>query len=193
VPVGLTRFHTGGCVPPTQEVLKSVLERVTGWQVHLRDRLGVAFAYLSDEWYLGLGQDVPPSITYDGLDLAENGVGLVRRFLDIHVRSLRATLSGLTRSVLVTGTLFAPVLRRAVGDLPRTAIVPVTNRFFGETITVAGLLLARDVIKQLPALDPESVVLLPTVMFGGPGGQSLDGMTPEDVAATLDRRVLVPE
>ncbi|MCK4317098.1 MAG: DUF512 domain-containing protein, partial [Anaerolineae bacterium] len=82
VPVGLTRYHRGGCRLHTDAEMQVVLEQATGWQARLQERLGVYFAYLSDEWYLRLGEEVPPTAAYDGLDLTENGVGLVRRFLE---------------------------------------------------------------------------------------------------------------
>jgi putative radical SAM enzyme (TIGR03279 family) len=83
VPVGLTRFHRAGCRVHTDAEMRLVFKQVTAWQARLRERLGVGFVYLSDEWYLRLGEAVPESCAYDGLDLTENGVGLVRRFLEI--------------------------------------------------------------------------------------------------------------
>jgi NifB/MoaA-like Fe-S oxidoreductase len=91
---------------------------------------------------------------------------------------------------LVTGTLFTPLLRSLVADSP-AEVIPVVNRFFGETVTVAGLLTAQDVIEQLRARRLNAMVVLPAAMFGGPEGQSLDEMWPEDVAAALDRPVKV--
>jgi NifB/MoaA-like Fe-S oxidoreductase len=69
----------------------------------------------------------------------------------------------------------------------------VSNRFFGESVTVAGLLTAHDVIEQLEGGDADGVVVLPAVMFGGPKGQSLDEMWPGDVEQALGRPVVVGE
>ncbi len=190
VPVGLTRFHRGDCRPPTDEEAHAVWEQATGWQGRLREQLGVNFAYLADEWYLRLVQSAPPAKHYDGLDLTENGVGLVRRFLDnLKLATLNLELS---KPTLATGTLFAPILRSAIG--PSADVAPVVNRFFGSTVTVAGLLTGRDVIAQLSeraASDAGETVVLPVAMFGGPEGQSLDGMRPRDVAEALGRRVVL--
>jgi putative radical SAM enzyme (TIGR03279 family) len=180
VPVGLTRFHRGRCRVHTDAEMRLVFKQVTAWQARLRERLGVNFAHLSDEWYLRLGEDVPETGAYDGLDLTENGVGLVRRFLDTY----RAKLVGHT---LVTGTLFAPVLHSATN----ADVVPITNHFFGETVTVAGLLTGQDVIAQLQGRELGDVVVLPATMFGGPEGQSLDGMWPQEIGETLGREVVV--
>jgi putative radical SAM enzyme (TIGR03279 family) len=183
VPVGLTRYHRGECRVHTLEEARAIFEQVTGWQARLRERFGAHVAYLSDEWYLRLGEDVPPLPAYDGLDLTENGVGLARRFLE-------SDASGSTHHAprtLVTGTLFAPLLRSATD----ADVIPVVNHFFGETVTVAGLLTAQDVIAELQGRELGQRVALPPTMFGGPEERSLDGMLPEDVAQALGRPVVV--
>ncbi|MGD1992952.1 MAG: DUF512 domain-containing protein [Anaerolineae bacterium] len=187
VPVGLTRYHRGGCRVHTLAEMRAVFDQVTAWQQQLQPELGARFAYLSDEWYLRLEEPVPPAAAYDSLDLTENGVGLVRRFLDSDGIPEIVWESSAT---LVTGTLFAPILSREVAGRPNVEVVPVANHFFGKTVTVAGLLTAGDVIDQLEARPLADLVVLPAAMFGGPEGQSLDEMRPEDVAEALDRAVL---
>jgi NifB/MoaA-like Fe-S oxidoreductase len=194
VPVGLTRFHRGECRIHTDDEMRAILDQMTGWQERLYPELNARFVYLSDEWYLGLGEEVPPREAYDGLDLTENGVGLTRRFLDRHagISDLKPPTSGIT---LVTGTLFAPVLRRVAerrfGNHPYMRVVPVVNRFFGETVRVAGLLTGEDVVAQLGGHDPGETVVLPPAMFAGPEGQSLDGKTPPDIAQALSCDVVM--
>ncbi|MDY6874670.1 MAG: DUF512 domain-containing protein [Chloroflexota bacterium] len=191
VPVGLTRYHRGGCRVHTDAETRVVLENVTGWQARLREQLGVNFAYLSDEWYLRLGQPIPEADHYDGLDLTENGVGLVRRFLEVGDWRLPLPISNLQSLTLVTGTLFAPVLRHVTTEFANVEVVPVVNRFFGQTVTVAGLLTGRDVVAQLRERDLGDVVMLPPAMFGGPEGQSLDEIWPQEVGEALGREVVV--
>ncbi|RLC72659.1 MAG: hypothetical protein DRJ03_07040 [Chloroflexi bacterium] len=184
VPVGLTKYHRGGCRAHTLDEARAVFERVVGWQTRLRERLGVNFAYLSDEWYLRLGENVPPLAAYDGLDLTENGVGLVRQFLS------EPLIPNHESQTLVTGTLFAPLLRQATAHFAEAEVVPVVNHFFGETVTVAGLLTGRDVVAQLQERDLGDVVALPAAMFGGPEGQSLDEMWPQEIGEALGRNVV---
>jgi putative radical SAM enzyme (TIGR03279 family) len=186
VPVGLTRFHRGGCRVQTDGEVRAVLDQITARQERLRRRLGAGFAYLSDEWYLRLGEEVPPARAYDGLDLVENGVGLVRRFFEAGCPIPHAG-----RLTMVTGTLFAPLLRRATAHLAGVEVLAVSNRFFGETVTVAGLLTAQDVVEQLGGRVAGGVVALPPPMFGGPDGQSLDGWLPQEVAEALECEVVV--
>jgi putative radical SAM enzyme (TIGR03279 family) len=190
VPVGLTRLHRGDCRLHTDAEVRLILKQATAWQTRLRGKLGVGFVYLSDEWYLRLGEEVPELEAYDRLDLTENGVGLVRRFLEdwrLKTEDWLASVSGLQSLTIVTGTLFAPVM----GSLTDVDVVPVVNRFFGETVTVAGLLTGQDVIAQLRGRELGEVVVLPAAMFGGPEGQTLDGMWPQEIEEALGRRVVL--
>jgi putative radical SAM enzyme (TIGR03279 family) len=183
VPVGLTRFHRGDCRVHTDAEMRLVFKQVTAWQAQLRQRLGVNFVHLSDEWYLRLGEGVPEVDAYDGLDLTENGVGLVRRFLE----GWRLEVGAGQSPTLVTGTLFAPVLRSVTG----AGVISIRNDFFGETVTVAGLLTGQDVIDQLREQELSQVVVLPAAMFGGPDGQTLDGMLPQQIGEALGRTVVI--
>jgi len=128
---------------------------------------------------------VPEVDAYDGLDLTENGVGLARRFLEIGHWRLKQAISNLGSPTLVTGALFATILR-AVTDAD---VVSITNRFFGETVTVAGLLTGQDVIAQLRERELGDVVVLPATMFGGPDGQTLDGMWPQEIGEALGKEI----
>lgn len=197
VPVGLTRYHRGGCRPYTPQEMRRVWEQVTAWQRRLGQQLGVRFAYLSDEWYLRLGEKIPPRAAYDGLDLTENGVGLVRALLD-RWQEVERTLVALRgpSQTWVTGTLMAPLLEAlAAKFIARTSIfaevVPVPNRRFGETVTVAGLLTGQEVVAHLRERPLREIVVLPGAMFCGPEGQSLDEMQPEDLARALERPVFL--
>ncbi len=197
VPVGLTRYHRGGGRVPTDAEARAVYEQVTDWQTRLRERLGVGFVHLADEWYLRLGRPVPSVAAYDGLDLTENGVGLVSRFRPSAIRRACSRRSAPLPSActVVTGTLFAPWLTQAIAGLDGAGgveVVPVVNRFFGETVTVAGLLTGRDVAAQLTERGGDMPVVLPPAMFGGPEGQTLDEMLPDDIAQLLGRAVIVP-
>ena len=140
-----------------------------------------------------MAEPVPSRAEYDGLDLTENGVGLVRRFLESASWHSRWSISEERSLTLVTGMLFAPSLRRAVAGIDRVNVAAVSNRFLGDTVTVAGLLTGEDVITQLAGCGIGDVLVLPPAMFGGPEGQSLDEMRPERIGAALERPVIVPE
>ncbi|MCX7682649.1 MAG: DUF512 domain-containing protein [Anaerolineae bacterium] len=190
VPVGLTQYHRGGCRPYTVEEMRQVWALTVSWQKHLRRRLGVSFAYLADEWYLRLGERVPPPGAYDGQELQENGVGLVRALLD-NWRQTAAVLATLgTPQIWVTGDLAAPLLAGLAEEFAHQTgitveVVPVPNRFFGTTVNVAGLLTGQDVIAHLRGRPAPETLVLPAAMFRGPQGQSLDEMRPEEIARAL--------
>ncbi len=193
VPVGLTRFHRGDCRLQTPAESRAVFEQVNAWQARLLPAFDARFVYLSDEWYLRLSEPVPPLEAYDDLDLTENGVGLVRQFLERLApgNPQPATRLAPRPTTLVTATLFAPLLRQVTADWPGVEVVAVENRFFGTTVTVAGLLTVQDVVEQLAGRPLGERVVLPAVMFGGPQGQSLDERLPDDVAQALGCEIVL--
>jgi putative radical SAM enzyme (TIGR03279 family) len=199
VPVGITRHHKYGRRPNTRAEAGRVFEQVSTWQARLLTDLGVRFAYLTDEWYLVLEKPIPPADAYDGLALQENGLGMVREFLDEwHLTS--STLASANRQLtdkrltLVTGTLFAPTLDKVGAEFTALTgigleVVPVVNQRLGETITVSGLLMGQDVIDQLRERDLGDFVVLPRIMFDHPDRIALDDVGPGHIAQALDRPV----
>ncbi len=198
VPVGLTRHHAAGLRPYTDAEAAAVLEQLRGWQERLREELGVAFVYPSDEWYLRAGKPVPPLRAYDGLlpALIENGVGMVRRFTDAR-EALFAALAPLGGpQSWITGTLFAPLLGELARDFTKATgvqveVIPIANRAFGETVTVAGLLTVGDVLAALEERSPGEVIVMPEEIFRGPERQALDEGSVAAVARATGRRVVV--
>jgi putative radical SAM enzyme (TIGR03279 family) len=204
VPVGLTRFHRQGLRVYAGEEKKAVVEEVETWQDDFLPRLGSRFVFLTDEWYLSAGRAVPPAEDYEDLDLRENGLGLVRGFLDgwdawvCRPRSWPGKIRG-AEALLVTGALFAPVLAETAAACNKLAgtrlrVLAVANRRLGATVTVAGLLTAGDVVAALqtePAL-PEHIIL-PRVMFDHPQALALDDLTPLDVARALGAKVCLAD
>lgn len=192
VPVGLTRHRER--LPAlrtlTDDEARALVHTVAVWQERFRARLGSRFVFLGDEVYLQAGVAPPEAEEYEGFPIAEDGIGLVRRFEDAVARALRrARAPSAPRDVtLVTGTLYAPRLARLVATIPgagaRVASVP--NRFFGGSVSVAGLLTGQDIAHQLatrPALG--DAVVVPAVALRDGEGVFLDDMTPADLAAAV--------
>ena len=217
VPVGLTQHHKYGERTNTHDEMRAVVDQVHAFQKEFLAKLGVRFAYLTDEWYLQLDEPVPPKAHYDGLSLEENGQGMVRGFLDDWrrvkreirgqgqgVRSRGQTAKGKGRSrntrhaTLVTATLFAPTLTKVAEEFMRLTgwaieVVPIVNVRLGETITVAGLLMGDDVIGQLKNRALGDILILPRIMFDHPQGISLDDRSALDIARALDRPVALAD
>jgi putative radical SAM enzyme (TIGR03279 family) len=201
VPVGLTRHHKYSMRTHTRAEAAATLDYVQALQTAFQERHGVRFVYPTDEWFLVAGRDVPPVEAYDGQQLHENGLGMVRRFLDEWAgvrdeigawRHRHASLSAdrPQKLTLVTGTLFAPVLSEAASSFAALTgasvdVVPIVNRRLGDSITVAGLLMAEDIIDQVRECGYGDVVVLPRVVFDHPDVISLDDQAPAAVAAHL--------
>ena len=199
VPVGITRHHKYGERPNTPAEMNVVLDNVQPWQKEFRKTLGVRFAYPTDEWYLVTGRPIPPRAHYDSLHLEENGLGMVRGFLDDWRRARRQISNikfQISKATLATGELFAPVLRKAAEEFTSLSgvkldVIPIRNERLGETITVSGLLMGADVIAQLQARDLGELVVLPRIMFDHPTGVALDDVSVSDIAGALGRPVVL--
>jgi len=197
VPVGITRHHKYGERPNTPAEMNVVLDTVHRRQKEFMKKFGARFAYPTDEWYLVTQRPIPPRSHYDDLALEENGLGMVRGFLE-DWRKAKRKLSNLkfqfSKATLATGELFAPVLKDAAAELSRLSgvqveVVPLRNERLGETITVAGLLMGQDAIAQLREHDLGELVILPRIMFDHPTGVALDDVSVEDISTALDRPV----
>ena len=206
VPVGLSSHREGltKLDPVTPEIAAAVIDQVAGWQSEAQARLGYSFIYLSDEFFLLAGQPFPPAATYDGFWQIDNAIGLTTRLRDTWAEELDwaaedNTLPARPLTVL-TGQLaaqawqreFTPVLARP--GLPPVEVVGVENRFYGHTVTVAGLLSGADLrraLLELPAQPVRDVVLSPRVINSD--DVTLDGMTLADIGRDQPHRLHLGE
>ena len=213
VPVGLTKQHKYKMRPHTVTEAADTLDYVESLQAHYLEKFGRRFLYPTDEWYLVTERPVPPVEAYDGQQLHENGLGMVRRFLDewesvkeeirsFHLRRLETTdqspVSSLQSLTLVTGTLFAKILAKEAAEFAEmtgveTAVLPIINERLGATITAAGLLMGNDVLNQLQTAGYGELVILPRVMFDHPDTITLDDLSPQDMANKIGRPVALAD
>jgi putative radical SAM enzyme (TIGR03279 family) len=201
VPVGLTRHRERlptlrSLTPDEAQELIGVVE---GWQRSWLRELGSRFVFLADEIYLLAGWPLPPARAYEGFPVAEDGIGLVRRFEDGFARAIAqrpATARGPV--TLVTGDMFGPRLQALLSgaglDGADVRVAAVPNDFFGRAIGVAGLLTGQDVRRHLATLpDLGRAVLVPAVAVRDGDGVFLDDLTPADLARDLGVPVRVVE
>lgn len=138
------------------ELARYTIRQVHRWQKEFLKTLGTRFAFLADEFYFLAGEPIPGYASYEGFPQLEDGIGLVR-LLWHQWRYLRRTLPQKLplkyHITLITGALGQPAIAPVVTDLKRienlqvdTLVVP--NRFFGESITVTGLLTGQDILTQ---------------------------------------------
>ena len=205
VPVGLSKYRDGlfHLEPFEKEDSIEVIGIIEKYQKIAMKNYGIHFVHASDEWYLTAGMDMPEAERYDGYLQIENGVGMMRSFMDetdeqIAKREKDGSFESVDASrhiTLVTGMLAYPIIKATAEKLESKApglklnVFPVRNDFFGERITVSGLLTGQDIIAQLKGKDlgtevrlPESVVRAGTDVF-------LDDYTVSQVSDALQVRV----
>ncbi len=194
VPVGLTRHRER--LPALRTVTAAeagtLVADIERWQRELLPLLGTRFVFAADELYLLAGRPLPPAAAYEGFAVAEDGIGLVRRFEDGFGRSLRripARAGGRRAVTVVTGELYAPRMAALLARLRveglSARLAPIANDWFGRGIGVAGLLTGRDIQSQLADRELGDEVLIPSVALRDGAGVFLDDMTPADLAASL--------
>lgn len=152
--------------------------------------LGLHLVYPGDEFYLMSHRKLPPASFYDGYPQYSNGVGMTRELLNTWLRLKRRlpshTSANHTRVALVCGTLIAPTFQHITRQMSHITgvqieVLPVVNTFFGETVTVSGLLVGQDVIPTLRA-SRCTTAMLPRVMFDHTGVRTLDEYNPQHIA-----------
>lgn len=168
VPVGLTRYNVNRPVRLLEPAeARAAIERVDRARARALAERGFGWCYTADEMYLIAGEPIPGSGYYDDGALHENGVGAVRKFVD----DFDAGLSGVPRLEgrrirLATGRSMAPFLRERASRLAQATgaeveVVEVENRFYGESVTIAGLLGGRDILRDLGQAREGDLVILP--------------------------------
>ncbi len=168
VPVGLTRYNVNRPVRHlTREEAAGAIDQVDSVRARAGAERGRGWCYAADEMYLNAQRPLPGADYYDEGALYENGVGAIRRFVDGFEEGIgRVPRMDGQRVRLVTGGSMAPFLRERAGRLAGATgadvgIVHVINDFFGETVTVAGLLAGRDILAALGGGTDGDVIVLP--------------------------------
>src|ERR1700752_1944257 len=196
VPLGLTRYNTDRRLTAvTPEFCREVIEQVNQIQKELHAKLGTNFASLGDEIYLRAGPPIPATTHYGEYPQIEDGVGMVRSFVNEFAKvTKRIERNGAEElqnksGTILTGTLFAPVLRKMVVKLndrfgSRLVVEPVENGYFGGDVSVAGLLTGRDLLSARERIKGD-FVLIPRQMLKSDDEIMLDGMRIADVVQQL--------
>ena len=204
VPVGLSKYRDGlePLEPFHKEDAKEVIAQIRRWQEELYPQYGLHFVHASDEWYVLAGEELPPEETYDGYLQLENGVGMLRLMMEEFEDAMERfsqpgalegrILSGIYSSV--TGQISYPYIRRMADRIMerfpdiRILVYPIRNDFFGERITVTGLLTGQDILRQLRGKELGEILCLPENLLRSGEHVLLDDITVEDIAGTLQVR-----
>ncbi|MDR1017129.1 MAG: DUF512 domain-containing protein [Lachnospiraceae bacterium] len=234
VPVGITKFREGlyPINPFTKEDAIKIIETVTKFQDEFHEKNGSHFVFLGDEWYSLASMDLPREDRYDGYLQIENGVGMMRSFLDeafsyiskldgkeedeIESNLLKQeevidkiekdndslnTLNLKEKKIISLGTgyLAYPYIKKVTDAIEelyphlQIKVYPIKNEFFGETITVSGLITGKDLITQLKDKDLGERLLLPINMFRFGEEVLLDDISKDDIIKTLNVDVKIVE
>ncbi len=213
VPLGITDKHKyrDRLTAVTDEFCAQIIDQVTPIQHEMKRRLGTVFAFLGDEFYIRAGRPIPPKSHYrivrgpgsddDEYPQIEDGVGMVRQFFDAHAKRMKQlermrrrgefteTQAGKINGTLATGLIFYPMLKEAVDEINRKFgaklhVAPVENVFFGEGVTVAGLLSGVDYLNSRDKFRGE-FLMLPPHSYREYDSRFLDGMTVGELTAEL--------
>lgn len=201
VPVGLSRYRDGlyPMEPFTGEEAGQIIDMIEGWQKKVYKEYGTHFVHASDELYILAGRPMPEEERYDGYIQLENGVGMLR-LLTGEVEAALKDLSDdkITDEVsIATGLLPYPFICRYAEWVRkrfpgRTVYVyPIANEFFGERITVSGLITGQDLIKQLKGKKLGRYLLLPANMFRSGEEVFLDDVTRQELENALQVKVRI--
>ena len=201
VPVGLTKFREG--LYPMEQFQKEdaleVLEIIHSWQKKMMDQYGIHFIHASDEWYILAGKNLPLEESYDGYLQLENGVGMLR-LLGEEVKEAVAGRTGDDRrikAVSATGALAAPFIKKYMEMIHEkfpnveVDVISIRNEFFGETITVSGLITGQDLIRQLSGRDLGEKLLLPCNMLKNEEDIFLDDISVEELSRKLNVEIVI--
>lgn len=196
VPVGLTSHRAG--LPELRRVTPDeagwIAELVGTLNQRIRSGIGRGLVYASDEMLLVAGRDIPSAAYYDDYPQIENGVGLLRRFIDGVADIKVPERLRDKRLILVTGELAKPYIDGLASKLGKRGItadvVPVENSLLGKDVTVSGLLCGRDIMNALSDCpECDAIVLPPNVLSDD--GVTLDEMTVHGMSEALTVPMIV--
>ncbi|MFZ5648837.1 MAG: DUF512 domain-containing protein [Bacillota bacterium] len=195
VPVGLTANREGlfKIRRFRQEEAAMVVNKVRGWQDGCLKNFDYPFVFASDEFYLLAGAEIPGAGRYADFPQIENGVGITRLFWDDWAKAKRRLPKQSARPLkirLVTGLLGEKVIRPVITEINRIGnlqadIVAVKNEFFGDMVTVSGLLTGGDILKNSEKLKGSDIVVLPGTVLRKGSSTLLDDMTTDDLSKAL--------
>lgn len=200
VPLGLTKYRQG-LYPLTgydSETARAVVRQLERWGDRCEQKYGQRICYAADEFYLKAQLPIPPAPFYGDFDQLENGVGLMaslkQEFLDALEDFVPPASS--RKVTLATGVAAHPFLDTLLDELRQRChnltcnVVPIVNDFFGDTITVAGLVTGGDLLNQLRGRELGDALLLPDVMLRREGDIFLDDVSLEELSEALQIQII---
>ncbi len=191
VPVGISKYreNLAEMTPFTKESAGAVIDAVSVWQKKFRDKVGINFVYLSDEFYITANRPIPDAAHYDGFPQIENGVGLCASLREEFEEALKAAPDKMvkTEKSVATGVIAYDFIKSLTDKLSGEPIhvYKIENDFFGNQITVTGLITGGDLINGLKDKPLGKTLLISKSMLRHDEDIFLDDMTLSEVKEAL--------
>ena len=201
VPVGLSKYREGlyPLEPFTREDAEKVIDTIESWQNKVFQDYGLHFIHASDEWYILAGREVPQEDRYDGYLQLENGVGMIRLQMEEFKEGMDEVKAGrvlpdesvIEEISIATGRLAYPYITKMADEMEavfpnlKIHVYEIINDFFGELITVSGLLTGQDILKQLTGKVLGTRLLLPQNVLRSGEDVFLDDYTKTELENAL--------
>ena len=172
VPVGLTKHRRNlySIKKINNLYAKKILIEIKKFQKYFKKQTGENFVYPSDEFFLKADEPLPSKEYYNNFYQIENGVGLTRKFLDDFLKQSKSFPKQLNirkKIYLITGTLGYNILKNEIVPILKKIknldvhLIEVKNEFFGNTVTVSGLLTGQDIYKAIKNIKGNGIIILP--------------------------------
>jgi putative radical SAM enzyme (TIGR03279 family) len=201
VPVGLSKYRKGleKLESVTFEKANEVIDQVTKYQDKFFGERNRRFVYLSDEFYITANRKFPKYVEYDGFPQIENGIGLTIKFNYEIERTLKNIKESnfIGKISIVTGVSayenminIKEIIENKFKDI-KIDVIKIKNDFFGEKITVAGLITGQDILNQIDIERLGEKVILPDVMFKDRDKVFLDDVTLSEIELKINRKISV--
>ncbi|MBQ3330535.1 MAG: DUF512 domain-containing protein [Ruminococcus sp.] len=201
VPVGLTKYREGleEIQPFTAEKARETVDILEAFGGMCLQTRGKRIAYAADELYIKAGYEIPDASFYGDFEAIENGIGLIAQLREDLRDELkwREADDSIRRTVSIAcGVSAAPYLRELMDEVEqkftgvKVNVYPIVNEFFGEQINVSGLIVGRDLIKQLKNKPLGDALLISSAMLRFENDLFLDDVHIDDVRRRLNTEVL---
>ncbi|OQY07673.1 MAG: hypothetical protein B6I28_05405 [Fusobacteriia bacterium 4572_132] len=191
VPIGLTKYHKNGLRLFKKEESKKVVKYVLEKGKEYNKKFGEEFCILSDEFFIQSEIDFPKKEYYGDYENLENGVGLVSLLLEEAKKIKKRNLSYTKKGTIVCGISIYKYMKEIFKREENLKVIPIKNYFFGESITVTGLITGSDLLKNLEGVEIGEELILNKVMLNN--NVFLDDYTVEDISKKLEVNIKLVE
>ena len=200
VPVGLTKFRPDKdeLKPVSQAKAKEVIQQVQSLQSEFKQKCGSYFAWLADEWFLIAQEELPPESGYEDYPQIGNGVGSIRLFIKefetIANQNLPEKSQTSKQYTWIVGNAVEKAFQPLVNRLNQVQglevdLVALNSIYWGQEITVTGLLTGQDLLHHLATKPIKGEILLPTLMLKHDEDKFLDDLTVTEVETQLGVKI----